>query len=188
MEKYKLDKNCIIFGMISSLTPEKNHKIVVELLPMIENSNIKLLIVGDGPLQESLTNLVVSSNLEEIITFCGRQENIVEFLSVIDVFLLPSLSEGLPMAMLEAMSCEKPVIATDVGGNSEIIAEGVSGFLVPPKDIKAMAEKFAFFYHNRKLGKVMGQKGREHVVKSFSVQEMTRKYEKLYPELFYYRA
>lgn len=187
LEELGITDNALIIGNIARLALVKDHIALIKAFALTEKHcpDIRLLIVGDGSERANLENLVTELTISDKIAFLGFRRDIKKILALFDLFVLSSISEGISITILEAMACGKPVIATDVGGNSEILTEGVSGFLVPPKDIKAMAEKIEFFYNNRKHGKIFGQKGREHVIRNFSVQEMTVQYEKLYCELYY---
>lgn len=187
LEKLGITDDALMIGNIARLAPVKDHIALIKAFALTEKHcpDIRLLIIGDGPERANLEKLVTELNLSNKITLLGFRRNIKGILSVLDLFILSSISEGISITILEAMACGKPVIATDVGGNSEIIAEGVSGFLVPPKDIKAMAEKITFFYDDRSVGKSIGRRAREYVIGNFSVQEMTLNYEKLYRELYY---
>jgi sugar transferase (PEP-CTERM/EpsH1 system associated) len=182
--------NTLIIGNIARLAPVKDHITLINAFALTEKHchDMRLLIIGDGSERANLEKLINELNLSDKIALLGFRRDIKEILSLFDLFVLSSISEGTSITILEAMASGKPVIATDVGANSDIITESVSGFLVPAKNAKVMAEKIAFFYKNRSFGKGIGQKGRENVIRNFSVQEMTRKYEKLYHELFYYRA
>lgn len=179
-----IPNNTLIVGNIARLAPVKDHIALIKAFALTEKHcpDMRLLIVGDGSERPNLEKLINELNLSDKIALLGFRRDIKELLAIFD---LSSISEGISITILEAMACGKPIIATDVGGNSEIITEGVSGFLVPAKDIKAMAEKITLLYDNRSMRESMGRRGREYVVRNFSVQEMTRKYEKLYRELYY---
>lgn len=187
MKELRIYEDVFIIGNIARLAPVKDHFTQVKAFTIANNScpNMKLLIVGDGSQRSNLEELIKELNLSENVKLLGFRRDIKELLSILDVFVLSSISEGTSITILEAMASGKPVIATDVGGNSKLVIDNVTGFLVPARNIEAMAEKFTVLYNNRKLGKVMGSKGREKVIGHFSVQEMTRQYEELYRELFY---
>ncbi len=179
-----LTENDFLLGMISSLTYEKNHKIAIEALSEINNPNIKLLIVGDGYLKESLQDLVLFHGLADSVLFAGRQSDIVGFLSILDVFLLPSLSEGLPMALLEAMSCGKAVIASRVGEIVNVLRDGENGLLVDADDVEQLKKAIHLFVDNQPLIEKIGHTARETVVEKFSSRRMSHDYCTLYDSLF----
>ena len=181
-----IPNNTLIVGNIARLAPVKDHITLINAFALTEKHchDMRLLIIGDGSERVNLEKLINELNLSDKIALLGFRRDIKEILSLFDLFVLSSISEGTSITILEAMASGKPVIATDVGANSDIITESVSGFLVPAKNAKVMAEKIAFFYKNRSMGELMGRKGREHVIGKFSVQEMTRKYERLYRRLY----
>jgi len=101
-------------------------------------------------------------------------------LQAMDLFVLPSLSEGLPVSVLEAMAAGRPVVATDVGGNREGIVDGRTGFLVPPGDSSALASRMITLLANSDLAHGYGAEGRSRVCQHFSLERMVRAYETLY--------
>jgi glycosyltransferase involved in cell wall biosynthesis len=101
----------------------------------------------------------------------------------VDVFVLSSLVEGLSLSILEAMAAAKPVVVTDVGGNREIVVDGETGFIVPPKNPAAIAEKVCLLLNDRTLAEDMGKKGRQRVNSFFSKDTMIRNYQELYTRL-----
>ena len=145
--------------------------------------NIKFLIGGEGPEKEKLKLYADKLNLLDNITFTGFKENIKDFFSAIDIFVLPSLREALGVVILEAMALEKPIVATKVGGIPEIITDGVTGFLVPPKDFKALAEKISYLLKNPELAKTMGKTGRKYIQERFNDKEAILEHENLYKEI-----
>jgi len=183
LREFGLRRDAVIFGMISSLTTEKNHILAIESFEKLSNKNTQLLIVGDGPLFDELKERVSSLNLRERVFFVGRQNNIRDILSVMDVFLLPSLQEGLPMALLEAMACGKAVIASGVGEIPNVIVNKVSGFVVAPSDSVALVDAMQRLVGNVKLINEVGIKARQRVEKHFSSEQMTRQYCRLYDQV-----
>jgi len=118
--------------------------------------------------------------MQDKISFIGMRSDIPEILSITDLFVLPSLREGLPLALLEAMATGIPVIATSVGSNPEIVTDGINGFLVPPKDSDALAQKINEALLNMERAKRLGREGQNTVERSFTVEQMVNKYEQLY--------
>jgi len=169
-----------VFAMISSLTSEKNHALVLDVLAALKNKNVQLLIVGEGPLLGELKKRVARLCLTEKVIFAGRRSNIREILSIVDVFMLPSLKEGLPMALLEAMACGKAVISSRVGEIENVIEHGFNGVIVEPGDAFTLTQAMEKFMKQRDLIKKFGYEARKTVEKYFSSQTMTRKYCHLY--------
>ncbi len=150
---------------------------IISMFPVAE-----LWIVGDGPQRENLAQLVNSRKLQSKVKFLGWRNDIGEINRDIDVFVLPSLTEGVSIALLEAMTCGCPVVATNVGGNPEVVVDGVTGFLVPPKDPVRMADAVGRILSDPKLAQEMGEAGRRRVEEKFSLDRMVAEYDELYRE------
>lgn len=174
-----------VVGTVSRLDEMKGAEYFVRATAKVraENPATLFLIVGDGPERAELEQLAQRMNIAESLILTGYRADIPEVLSTIDLFVLPSLYEGLPTAALEAMAMAKPVIATHVGGTPEVVEDKVTGLLVPPRDPEALAEAIITLLQDRERAKAMGRAGRERVERYFSVERMVQQTEALYEEL-----
>jgi glycosyltransferase involved in cell wall biosynthesis len=141
-EEFGIPFNTKLIGFIGRLDKVKGCDYLIKAVSELAKRglNFCLVIVGDGPERESLNSLVEDLGLQKQIYFCGFRDDTTNVYQSLDLFVLPSLNEGIPLAMLEAMSQGVPVIATRVGGVPEVIQDGVNGLLVPPVDPRALAE------------------------------------------------
>ncbi|MFC3120834.1 glycosyltransferase [Agaribacter flavus] len=132
----------VVFGTIARLDPIKNQTMMLEAFANVISRGLDaiLLVVGDGELMESLQQLAKRLDIEKRVIFTGYKPYPADYLNIMDVFLLSSLSEGTSMTLLEAMSLAKPSVVTDAGGNSEIIKHKVNGLVVPNDDQQAFAD------------------------------------------------
>src|SRR6266852_3877922 len=174
-----------IIGTVGSLYPVKGHIYLIEALPSIIErfADVKLLVIGTGELEMSLKAQANALGLEEHVRFLGFRSDVPELLPIMDVFVLPSLSEGLSLALLEAMAATKPIVATSVGGNPEAIVDGVTGLLVDPRDPKALANRIISILGDRIQAEQLGVRGRERAVQHFSIERMVDEYQQLYEQL-----
>jgi len=170
---------------VGRLCEAKGYPYLIEAIKTLkENMDIKLLILGEGEDKRKLETQIRGFNLEKNIFLLGRKENVSNYLNASDIFILASLWEGLPIALLEAMACGLPVVATNVGGIPEVIKDGLSGFLVDSKNSIMLAEKIEYLLNlNIESRKEMGTEGRKIVEEKFSLEKMTENYENLYEEL-----
>lgn len=177
-----IPEGTIVLGTISRLDPIKNHRLLISSFAKIQHKhpNIILLIVGDGEIRAGLENLVKQLDISDKVIFTGFQPNPVSYLQLMDIFLLPSLSEGTSMTLLEAMSLSKACIVTDVGGNPEIIEDQISGIVTPSDDENKLAEACNLLLDDRKLRKKLGDAGRTRFEQRFTVQCMLNKYQDIY--------
>ena len=176
--------------VISTISHMEEHKGLAYLLEsaslLLESrSDIHFLLVGEGTLKEELKKLSIDLKIEKNVIFAGERSDIPEILSLTDIFVLPSLREGLGLAILEAMACGKPVIATNVGGIPEIVKDGVSGILVSPKNAEALHSAMNELLEDREKLKRMGHNGKRVCNESFDSKTMIRKVEDLYDSLLY---
>jgi glycosyltransferase involved in cell wall biosynthesis len=111
------------------------------------------------------------------------RHDVPELLRQLDIFVLSSTTEGISLTLLEAMATELPVVATNVGGNPEVVLDGETGYIVPSHNPEEMANKLLLLINDKKLRQQMGFKGRERVIENFSIIETARKYEALYREV-----
>lgn len=176
-----------LIGTAARLAPQKGLGIFLEASRIIidEGRPCLFLVAGEGPMKEELENRVKSLNLKESVLFPGRVDDIAEFLSCLDIFVLPSLSEGLSITLLEALAAEKPVVASRVGGIPEIVIDGVTGSLVPPGDPVSLAAKVMEHLDNPEHSKSMGIQGRHRVKDYFALEDMVKRTEELYKELWH---
>jgi sugar transferase (PEP-CTERM/EpsH1 system associated) len=177
--------NNIIIGTVGRLEPVKNQELLIrsfaELLQRFRH--IKLWIAGGGALKEQLENLADELGAASDILFLGKRDDIPQILNRIDIFVLPSLSEGMSNTILEAMSSGLPVIACRVGGNPELIRDGVTGFLTPSRDQNALSRAVAFLVENEEVRGMMGESARKRIETEFSLTAMVQRYEHLYTRL-----
>jgi glycosyltransferase involved in cell wall biosynthesis len=175
-------------SVICTITHMEEHKGIKYLLEsaslLLQSRNdISFLLVGEGALKEELKILCADLKIERNVIFAGERNDIPEILSLTDIFVLPSLREGLSLTILEAMACGKPVIATNVGGIPEVVKDGVSGILVSPKDPEALHSAMNELLDNRKKLKKMGYNGKRVCNESFDSKTMIGKIEDLYDSI-----
>lgn len=145
--------------------------------------NTRLVIIGDGPLREPALKLLEDSGLSANAWLPGERADVAEIMRRLDVFVLPSLAEGISNTILEAMATGLPVIATAVGGNPELVADGLTGALVPANDPAAMAEAMRGYSHDEQRRREHGQQARRRVEQEFSLTAMVARYQAVYDSL-----
>ena len=187
MNEFNINKNEIVIGMVTKFAVVKDVEAALKAFSMlcIERKDLRLLVVGDGHLRGKLKELVKQLDIDGKVIFTGLRNDVSSLLSVMDVFLLTSLIEGFPNAILEAMACSLPVVATRTGGIPEIVQEGQSGFLVEVKDYSGIAEALRKIINDKEAAMVMGRNGRKIVEGRFSVERMVNDYEKFYNLAFF---
>ncbi len=147
------------------------------------NPNLRFVLVGDGPQEEQIRAQVRQAGMEQVISFPGRISEVRPWLAAMDVYLMTSEFEGLPIAMLEAMSMELPVVATRAGGIGEAITDGENGFLAEVEDWQALQAPLERLIDDEALRRQIGQAARTQVQRNFSVQRMARELEGIYDQV-----
>jgi len=181
----KLDPDSIIIGTIGRLSEEKGHIYLIEAIKRVRevNSNIILIFVGDGQLREMLQNKTAELGLQKHVRFLGIQRDIPKILSLIDIFVLPSLSEGVPMVILEAMAAKKPIIATNVGAIPNILSHNETGIIVTPRDHNGIANAILALLKDPDKLADLGHKAYLKVNNKYSSKIMVKKYIEIYNDL-----
>ena len=148
-----------------------------------KETTVKFVLVGDGILREEIETLIAKFNLEQQVILTGWRRDIACILSAIDIFVLTSLWEGLPISALEAMAVSLPVVATNTGGISEIVWEGKTGFLVSPGDMNRMADKLKYLLGDEDLRNQIGRNAKDSLGSDFSIENTLKDTETLYQDL-----
>ncbi|HGJ65278.1 TPA: N-acetyl-alpha-D-glucosaminyl L-malate synthase BshA [bacterium] len=169
---------------ISNFRPVKRIEDVISTFDLIHREiPSKLLMVGDGPMMSSALRAVEKLGISSSVSFLGKQDDVAGVLPIADIFLIPSETESFGLSALEAMSCEIPVIATNVGGLPEVIEHGETGYLAELGDINAMAEWGKKLLRDEELRQKMGKQARETVLANFRQDRVVNMYEKFYEEI-----
>ncbi len=171
-----------IVGIVAHLSGEKGHENLIRAAASLrgEFPDALYAIVGEGALKDQLVEMVESLDLKDQFVFTGFRHDSEALMKTFDVFCLPSLSEGLSSAILSAMACSLPVIATSVGGIPELVIEGKTGFLVPPNDSDNLAEALKRVLESPKLRSQLGEAGRLRVEKYFTIRRKIERTASLY--------
>ena len=175
-------QSAICIGSVANFYPTKGLPYLIEAAKILKNENInfQLVIIGDGKERKNLETLIKRGDLENIIILIGQIPDAAKYLRAFDIFALPSLKEGLPYAILEAMYAALPIVATRVGGIPEMITEGVSGLLVPPKNPEALAKTLKKLIEDLELRERLGQKANEAAEQRFNLKRMLEETKKIY--------
>jgi len=143
----------------------------------------RLVLVGEGPEEPTIRRLLAEFGLENAVRLLGLRKDVACLLQAADVFLLTSISEGIPLTLIEAMAAELPIVATDVGGVGEVVVAEETGLLVPPRRPEMIAEHLLALAENPCRGREMGRRGRQRALDHFSDQTMLRAYRRLYRQM-----
>lgn len=185
MEEIGLKSDVPVIGVIGRLVWQKGFEYFIEAIPGVLNKfkDAKFLVVGEGLLEEELKAVSKKLKIDDKISFTGFRRDIKEILATIDIFVIPSLLEGLPMILLEAMGMGKPIVATDIDGIKEVLENGKTGLLVPPRDTVALTDAIVNLLIYRDQAHQMGINARRVVEEKFGVDIMVEKVEDVYEDL-----
>ncbi len=174
-----------VIGVIGRLVWQKGFEYFIEAIPEVlkEFKEARFLIVGDGSLNNKLKAASKTLKIDDRIIFTGFRRDIKEIVAAIDIFVMPSLLEGLPMTLLEAMAMGKPIVATDIDGINEVLENGKTGLLVPTRDPDALSKAIINLLIHRDQAHQMGINARRIVEERFGADIMVERVEDIYEEL-----
>jgi len=176
----------LVIGTVGRLEPIKDQGTLVRaFIELAERypahrARLRLVIVGDGSTRQALRELLADRQLAGQVWFAGSREDVPKLMQAMDVFVLPSLAEGISNTIMEAMACGLPVVATDVGGNAELVVEEKSGFLVPRDDPSQMATALSSYLETPEIVEQQGQAARDRAEQAFSLAVMVDSYRRVY--------
>jgi glycosyltransferase involved in cell wall biosynthesis len=180
----------LVVGNIAKFDVQKGHDYLVAAMPLVvrQHPTVKFLCIGDGELRPDIERRVVHLGLGRQAVFAGFRDDIPELLQAMDIVVLPSRWEGLPLVLLEAMASGKPIVATRVTGNVDVVVDGITGFLVPLGDVQALAGKIVQLLQHEALRVAFGRQGRERVERHFSLGRMVEQTRAVYTEVLAQRS
>lgn len=185
LESKRINRESVVNILhIGRFSEQKNHKLLIEAFKIVSNKNKDLILnlVGEGPLKNDIIDLVNKYNLDNNVNFLGIREDIPRLMKENDIFILPSLWEGLPITLLEAMSSGIPMVASNVGGNSDIITNLENGILFESNNLNELVESINLLCKDKRLRDKFSSKSIEKS-KSYDIRETSELYENLYSEL-----
>lgn len=176
-----------VVGTVGRLSPVKGIEYLLQAVSLLVNEwgleAIQVAIIGGGPLQEQLEALSRELAIAQHVRFLGERRDVPDLLKLLDVFVMPSLHEGIPMALLEAMGAGCPIVASAVGGIPEVVRDGTDGMLVPAKDPKALAQAINALYVSELDRSRFGHAGRMRVAADFDAEQMAARTKDFYVDL-----
>lgn len=169
-------------ALVGRLVWNKGPQYLVEAAPSIlhDFDHVEFLIVGDGPMLEQLQERVRSLGAERHFRFMGLVPNVSEFMQKVDILVRPSLTDGMPLTVLEAMACGVPCVASKVGGTPEILTDGGTGFLVEPKNIEQLSSRISALLSDPRLRTAMGRRAREFAERYYSWPRVAQRMIEIY--------
>ena len=178
-----IDANATVAGVIARLTEQKGHRYLLEAMTAPGLSDLQLIVIGDGDLRDALKSHAEAVGIANRVHFLGARRDLGNLLAAMDVFVMPSLWEGLPLSMILAMGAALPVIATAVAGIPEIVEHGRTGWLVPPANATALAAAFVEVCADRSRAAAVGAAARDFVLPRFGVDGYVNSVVGLYDRL-----
>lgn len=171
-----------IIGCIARFNAQKGHKYLIEAIPNIIANihDVHFIFAGIGPLSDTIRKQAEMLKILDKITFLGLRTDIAAILNAMDIFVLPSLWEGLGIVLLEAQAAGVPVVASKVDGIMEVVQDNKTGVLVLPEDSEQIAQAIISLIKHPDMAKSYGMTGRQYVTQNFSIEQMTKKIESLY--------
>jgi glycosyltransferase involved in cell wall biosynthesis len=182
--KLGIAQGAFVVGTVGRLTPVKGQKYLIEAAAKILNkiSEIGFVLLGDGELMNELKMQAASAGISDKVKFLGWREDVAEVMSTFDLFVLPSLNEGMGKVLVEAMAAGKPIIASDIGGMSDLVIHGKNGLLISPMNSDALANSIELVLRNSRMRTNMGEEG-QRLSQEYDANSMISKIDCLYLQL-----
>lgn len=184
-EEFGIAPDAMLMGVVGRLHPQKGHEDLLQAfvqLRQLTGAKFQCLFIGDGELRARLEAEVARLGLGDVVRFTGLRKDVPRLLVALDVFVMPSRWEGLPMALLEAMACGKPCVVTSVGGIPSVIDDGANGLMLPAEQPQAMAQAMARLIGDAGLRRQLGAAARECALRRYDVGRALQAYESMYAE------
>jgi sugar transferase (PEP-CTERM/EpsH1 system associated) len=179
-ERLGLGLRSFVVGSVGRLDPVKDYGTLIRAFRAVDDEEASLLLVGDGPCRAEWDHLASELGISGRVRILGEREDIPALMRAMDVFVLPSIAEGMSNTILEAMASGVPVLATKVGGNPELVLDGMTGTLFEPQDVDGLGAILEVYRGDRMLRWRHGSAGRDRALSRYSLDVMTRAYEELY--------
>jgi glycosyltransferase involved in cell wall biosynthesis len=182
-----IDSDCFVYLSVGRLTEQKGHRYLLDAIPKVISkypNQLVFIIAGEGYLSEKLEEKARDLNIDHVVNFLGSRSDIPDLLALADVFVMPSLSEGLPLALLEAMYVGLPVVASQVGGIKSIITHGENGYLVPPGNFDAISSALIDIRENYEARERFGNNNHTLIINEYTIDQMCSQYEDLFHQIF----
>jgi glycosyltransferase involved in cell wall biosynthesis len=179
-QPYVRDRQTKLLGVFGRFSSEKGQDLFLDAMAQLRDQNLSALLLGEGPDEGRLRQRVRDLSLEDRIHFLGYQEEVARYYALIDVLVLPSRSEGLPNVILEAMTCQVPVVATAVGGVPEIVQDESNGLLARPEDVASLALKIQRMVSDPQLASRLARAGAAFVADAYSLPARLESFRHLY--------
>lgn len=170
----------LVIGSVGRLVPVKNYSLLLTAVAALDRRDLVVVLVGEGSARASLELLAKSLGIDQQVRFLGHRDDVWSLLAAMDIFVLPSMNEGMSNTLLEAMASGVASIASDVGGNPEIVSHGLNGYLFASGDALKLTRHLQRLCCDADLRRNLGEAGRAHIVHEFSMQAMIARYEDLY--------
>jgi glycosyltransferase involved in cell wall biosynthesis len=174
-----------LIGIVARLVPIKGHSYFFEAAKLVSQDfpSARFIVVGDGELKNGLVNLVKDLGIKDKIIFCGFRNDLAKIYADLDIVVLSSLNEGLPVSIIESLAAQKPVVATDVGGVRDLVEHGVTGILVPKQDSKSLARGILYLLKNPQECIIFGENGKKTVNPAYNITNLFSGITELYENL-----
>lgn len=176
-----MQKEDFIVLSVGELNENKNQKIIIEAISLLKDKNIHYILCGKGNQLDNLKKLVEEKKLKQNVHFLGYRTDVVDICSQADVYVMPSKREGLPVASLEAMYCGLPLVTSNIRGLTDVMENGISGYMCRPEDVKGFAKGIKKLKANPEMRKKMGLRNQE-TVKKYCIEETKKEVLKLFAD------
>ena len=172
-KEFQISDTALVVGSVGRLMPVKGIEYLLRAVRLClkeaDKLELRLIIVGDGPSRAALEELAIQLGIAQYTLFLGARNDVYDLINIFDIFVLPSLHEGIPMALLEAMALERAIVASHVGGIPEVIDNMIEGKLAPAKDVQALKEAIQELASSPNLRATLGRRARERVTRDYNV-------------------
>lgn len=181
-DRFRLRGNAFVIGHVARFTPVKNHNLLIDAFARVTAAEPRafLAMIGDGPMRPAVQQRVQSLGLSDRVGFFGMASELPDIYRDFDLFVLPSLSEQTSISILEAMATGLPIVATAVGGTSDLLDNGRAGRLVPSQDVASLASAIIHLMNDTSAGRALGESARNRVMTQYALKIMIDRYEAVF--------
>lgn len=186
-KKYYLKEKDILIGVVGRVSEQKDPLTTIKsfnILKKIYNSNLKLMFIGSGELEPEILSYAKLNNIENDIVITGWVDNVEKYIPAIDIAILPSKWEGFGLVLIEYMACDKPIVASNVGGIPNIIEDGINGYLIDSGDYNELSKKISFLIENNSVSQKFINENKEYR-KKYDIKNVVNKHIDIFKKILY---